>query len=495
MMPLTTVSIDIEARLAKLEAGFGKATQIAQRNARNIERAFGGVRTAVSGVAGALAVALPASFLTQAVRNTLSAIDAFNDLKDATGASIENISGLDDLARGTGTTFQTVSDVLVRFNKNLKDARPNDEISRVFKALNLDIAELRRLDPAEALQRTARALGNYADDGGKARTIQELFGKSVREAAPFLNDLAEAGELNAKTTTQQAQQADLLNKQLARLEASATNAGRSIVSRFVPALNAILQTFNDKGLLAALDEFGNRAFDWERSQTRKQIKVLESDIADLLAQSATVDSELFSGLEVAGAARSGLTDADVKRAERIEALQLRLRDLRAKERDLQTGVGGGRGVINPPEVGAKRPSLGDAVDTAGIDKARRAYVELIRTVGERITLTQSELDNGEKLGEQQRFAVEIVTRLADAESRFTDVQKRAVTGQLERLLALDQAARQGARAGRAARAFAGDRAARAGHAGCRGTAPHRGQRCAGGLLAGDRLVGASAAQA
>ena len=60
----------------------------------------------------------------------------------------------------------------------------------MLKAIGLNAQELRRIDPAEALQRVAVALNRYSDDGNKARIVQELFGKSVREA-PFMKDLAE----------------------------------------------------------------------------------------------------------------------------------------------------------------------------------------------------------------------------------------------------------------------------------------------------------------
>jgi hypothetical protein len=437
---LAVVTIDLEARLAKLESGFDKAALLAQRNAQRIERAFGGVRTAISGAVGALAVALPAGFLLAATRNSLNAIDAFNDLKDATGASIENISALDDIARRTGGTFETAADTLVKFNNQLKNARPGDDTSRIFKALNLDVAELRRLDPAEALQRTAVALARYADDGGKARAIQELFGKSVREAAPFLKDLAEAGELSAKTTTQQAEAAEQLNKQLFRLEANATNAGRGILSTFVPALNAILEAFNKNGLIAALDAFEERI---QRGNLGAYIKTVEADISKLERSAEALSRNVTARVERFGPPGRAIESNNVAQVEaELAKKRALLKELQRVNLGLSDGAaGGGRGLVNPEQV-APRLNVPEKIDTAGIDKARRAYADLIRTVTERITLQQSELDTGEKLGEQQRFALEVVTKLADAESRFTDVQKRAIAGELEKLLALDEGNRR-----------------------------------------------------
>lgn len=246
-MPLATLSIDLKAELARFEAGMDKAGRIAAKQAAQIDRAF----AAVSNTAKALGAVVGAAFagvsFGTVFRESVNAIDAFNDLKDATGASIENISALDDIARRTGGTFEDVSSVLVKFNQVLGDAKPGSTAAAIFKQLGLSVAELRKLDPAEALQRTAEALNGFAGNGDKARITQELFGKSVREAAPFLKDLAEAGQLNATVTTQQADEAERFNKELAKLQANATNFARDITSDLLPALNRWLENLEKIG--------------------------------------------------------------------------------------------------------------------------------------------------------------------------------------------------------------------------------------------------------
>jgi Lambda phage tail tape-measure protein (Tape_meas_lam_C) len=446
-MPLATLSIDIEAKLAKLEQGMSQATRLVQKNASQMERAFSGIRTAGSAVGGALLAAIPVAFVSALVattRSTLNAVDGFNDLREATGAGVGNISALDDIARRSGVTFDVAADALVKFNQQLKDSKPNDDTSRIFKALNLDIAELRKLDPAEALQRAAIALDRYATDGNKARAVQDLFGKSVREAAPLLRELAEAGTLNAKVTVEQARHVKEINDQLDALEANVVNAARGIILRFVPALNSLLSTLTNDGLLAALDRFGNSAFDWEGSQTRKQIKVLEADLDDLQKRAAVVDSGFLDRMKTLGGAGAigsiGDNSADI--AQQIATKQEQLKKLRAVNLGLNEGLaGGGRGLVNPAAAVPLPPSLvvqGKA-DTAAIDRAKKAYDELIRTVTERITQQQSELDNGKKLTEAQTFALDVIGKLAAADAKYSDVQKRAVTADLERLIGLEKA--------------------------------------------------------
>jgi hypothetical protein len=200
---------------------------------------------------GTLGANLAATFsvgaLTAFVKTTVSGIDALNDLKDATGSSIENISALEDVAARTGTSFETVGTSLIKFNKALSDAKPNSQIELALKAIGLSAKELKAIDPAEALRTAAVALSGFADDGNKARIVQELFGKSLREVAPFLNDLAEKGKLNATVTTEQAKQAEKFNHELESLAKNSKDAGRAIVSDLLPPINKLFERANNAG--------------------------------------------------------------------------------------------------------------------------------------------------------------------------------------------------------------------------------------------------------
>ena len=190
-----------------------------------------------------LGVSLSAGATFAFVKGIVNGIDALNDLRDATGASIENISALEDVAARTGTSFDTVGAALVKFNGALNSANAGTDAARAFQALGLSVADLKAQDPAEALRKTAVALAKFADDGNKARLVQELFGKSLREVAPLLNDLATQSALVGKVTTEQALQAERLNQQLAALAKNSQDAARAIVSQYLPAMNAALQNF------------------------------------------------------------------------------------------------------------------------------------------------------------------------------------------------------------------------------------------------------------
>lgn len=211
---------------------------------RGLER----MQSTASSLAGAMAsigAGLSVGALVAFVKSTNDAVDALNDIKDATGASIENISALEDVAARTGTSMDTVTNALVKFNGALKDAKPGSGAEQAIKALGLSVADLKNLDPAEALLETAKALNTFEDDANKARLVQELFGKSVKDVAPLLKDLAEQGKLVATVTTQQAEEAEKFNKELFNLQKNVTDASRALAGPLVSAINETIQEFRD----------------------------------------------------------------------------------------------------------------------------------------------------------------------------------------------------------------------------------------------------------
>lgn len=264
-MPLATLSIDLVAQLARMEEGLKRAVQINERTAAQIEGRWGAMRSSALAVGGALMGGFSAGAFVAFTQEVIDSIDALNDAKDATGATIENLSALENVARRNGGTLDEVTGILVKFNGVLKEADGKNAASQALRAIGLDAAELRKVDPAQALLEVATALEKYEDNGNKARVVQELFGKSIREAAPFLKDLAEAGQLNAKVTTQQAEQAERFNKNLAELRTTLGDAARSIVSEGVPYLNEFAKALKrsaDEGtlLLDTLKLLGTNGF-------------------------------------------------------------------------------------------------------------------------------------------------------------------------------------------------------------------------------------------
>lgn len=197
-------------------------------------RAGGALSVVALGTAG-IGVGFGAAF-----KQLANDLDNLNDASDVLGDTVENISALEDVARRNGAGLDLVVTAVSKLNKVLSEANPNSPVAQALRTIGLDAAELRRLDPTEALQRVAVALNGYANDGNKARLAQELFGKSLKDVAPFLKDVAETGQLNAAATAAQAAAAERFNKELAALTTNASNAGRSLAADLLPTINKLL---------------------------------------------------------------------------------------------------------------------------------------------------------------------------------------------------------------------------------------------------------------
>ncbi|KQP35871.1 hypothetical protein ASF44_21480 [Pseudorhodoferax sp. Leaf274] len=191
-----------------------------------------------------LAGAATAAFA--AFKTNVNSLDAFNDLRDITGSSVENLSALDSIARQTGASFDTVQSALVKFNLGLSGMEDGGSgAAEIIRNLGLSVTELKALDPAEALRRVAVAFGEYGDTASKARNVQALFGKSVAEVGPFLKDLAEQQRLVGTTTDEAVRQSELFNKHLSSMRANVVDLGRSLTSDALPAINTFLQNLRD----------------------------------------------------------------------------------------------------------------------------------------------------------------------------------------------------------------------------------------------------------
>lgn len=346
---LATLSINLEARLAELQEGFDKAARVADKNASLIEARYNKLASTAAAVGAAFAGAFAADRLVQFFRTTLDGLDALNDLADATGASVENLSALEDIAARTGTSFDAVGSALVKFNAQLAQARAGSETAETLKRLGLNAEELRRLDPAEALQRTAVALAGFADDGNKARLVQELFGKSVREVAPLLKDLAEAGKLNASVTRAQVEEADRLSKALSNLGREAEQAKRRILGPFIAAADQFFR-LQDQVKAAGFKDVLQASFSFNTTELQS-LDNLNQRLAGIVGRYV----ELKQVVDAAAAAGKAPPQEFLRELQNLERQERFIRILQ-KER------GGGR--EDGPRSGSELPVLPDVKDRA-----------------------------------------------------------------------------------------------------------------------------------
>lgn len=344
----------------------GAAFKSVGKELGDLQSRAAGLGAALSRIAPGLTAAFSVVGITAFVKRTIDGIDALNDLSDATGASIENISALEDIAKRTGTSIDTVGTAVVKMNQALGNSKPGSDVAKALNAIGLEAKELKQLDPAEAFRRIAVALAKFADDGNKARLVQELFGKSVREVAPLLKDLATQTELVGTVTTEQAKAAEAFNIQLFNLQKNATDAGRAITFELLPALNSYFRALSrlpqNVGILAE----GTRAsFDSET------LKIAVSRVEQLQQLMNKDPGNESLAKQLAGARAE---------ADRLLAVAFKAGEAFRKMLPAPTstpGAGGGRGFVNPEVV--PRQSIGDiSFGGSGSKKDKKDYPTAIK---------------------------------------------------------------------------------------------------------------------
>lgn len=366
----TETAIVITAQTGQAEAGMrGLAGSV-----EGVSGKLMGMKNLAGSLAGVLSIGAFAGF----VKSTINGIDALNDMADATGASIENLSALELMAGRTGTSFDTVGAALVKFNQTLQAATPGSAAEQSLKQIGLNVAELKRLDPAEALRQTAVALNGYADDGDKARLVQDLFGKSVREVAPLLKDLAEQTKLAGPVTKAMADEADQFNKNLAVLETNLKNVGRALVTDLVTGINKAAAAMKDSGLIAGLQTLLTGDDEYKNN---KRLVELTNDL--LRAENA------LSASRARDAQYGDKSLATAAAEKRLAAIKAELQTVQSMRQVLEGGATGPAPAVDANTPGTKR--VGAGAD-AGDIKAQNAL--LMQMAG----LTASFNEDWERLG-------------------------------------------------------------------------------------------------
>lgn len=344
-MALATLSIDLVAQLANLQSGMDKAGRIADQRAAKMAKSFESVRLAAIGIGAALGTALSAAGLVSLFRAANDGVAKLKELKDATGASIENLSALEDIATRTGTSMDTAGKAVIKINQALNAAKPGSNQAQALEALGLSVENLRKLDPAEALRQVSVAMNQFAEDGEKARAAQFLFGEEIKIIAPLLKNLGVQGEYVAKVTTEQALAAEAFNNQLASMQKNVTDVAREISGPLVKALNTLFERAKGEGWLASL---------FTPTEVQRSIaKAQELSLAITNVGNALMRAEALSKqTSLPGVVRAKwASDAKALRA-RLEELQRQAFATSAalKGVGLDSKAGAGRGFVNPKPV-------------------------------------------------------------------------------------------------------------------------------------------------
>ena len=257
---LGTVSIDLEARLAKFESDFGRAARIASKEMEKMRRQVDSQLSAVnrrmesfaSGVGNAVKGVLAgfgAGALGALLKNAVNTADALSEMSQRTGVAVERLSGLSYAARMSGTSVEGLEKGLKGLARSVDGAtKVGTESGAVFAAMGVSIKDasgnVRGMD--DILADVADKFAGYEDGAQKAALAQKLFGKAGAELIPLLNEGSagiaeltdEAERLGLVISGETAQAANELNDNIDKLKSQADAFANGVVQSVVPALAA-----------------------------------------------------------------------------------------------------------------------------------------------------------------------------------------------------------------------------------------------------------------
>src|SRR3990167_4610807 len=236
-MAFASLTIDLNARLAKFETDLGKAAQISQRHAQQMQRAFSRVGSTLA----ALGAGISFGAAIAGIRNLVDGAAKLDDLAEKTGASVEELSKLEQVVRIGGHQMEVAETAMIRLTKAIHGG--DEEAKGAGKALavlGLNAEELRKKDTAEALRIVAESLNQYADGAGKTALAVDLFGRSGAQALPLLKDLATEQGIAVRVTAEQAAEAEELQKSLGRLGNQIRGVAQAFTLDMLPALERFI---------------------------------------------------------------------------------------------------------------------------------------------------------------------------------------------------------------------------------------------------------------
>lgn len=297
------VSLGLDA--VQFTAGLTKAEyQLRQLNS-SIQR-FGGN---VKGIFASLGVGISVAGIVAFGRETVLTAEHLRNLATDTGSSVEELSRLSNIAKISGSDFDTFQGALLRLSTGLSGS--GEDASKVAKALQF--LGVSAKDPANALQETADKLSKFADGAGKVAFARDVFGKSGGVFLSTLKSIAEnTDQVNTKTT-EQAENATKLAEQIRSLGTNSTTLANVFLNNLVPAISAVADglvtaTKAAGGLGVGLNAFLTNAFNKSGN--------FKSDLADIddaigraqkrvsdAQNDPSVSAKLFDKLGLEGTAR------------------------------------------------------------------------------------------------------------------------------------------------------------------------------------------------
>ena len=239
MANLASLVVSLEANIARFESDLTKAEQVTRRAMDTIANVSESAMKAVKGALAGMVAAYTFDAFADGIKGAIESAAELDQMAKKTGASVEALSGLKSAAKLSGTSLEEVGGGLQKLSKAMYEAAGGSQKQvDLFKTLGITTTDAsgKLRDSGEVMLDLAKKLDSMDSSTQAVATAQLLLGKRGAELLPFMQDLAEIGELNARVTSQMAAEADAYEKNLIRLEGRKKSLYTTIAAGVLPAV-------------------------------------------------------------------------------------------------------------------------------------------------------------------------------------------------------------------------------------------------------------------
>lgn len=244
---LGSLVVDIGANIATLKTDMQAAKSTVEQAMGGITRAAQSAKSAL----GLLGVGFGAFEVAGSIKSAIDFGDKLKDMATATGASVEQLSFLDFVAKQSNTSLDALASGVGKLQRNLADVASGkgEKAADALRLLGLNAKTLAQIDVVSQLTTIGDALQRLQNPAQRAQAGAALFGKSVQELVPLLLEgrgglqamLERFIQLGGVITGKQASLFDGFNDGLAELSVAARGASAVIATDIAPALTTFVR--------------------------------------------------------------------------------------------------------------------------------------------------------------------------------------------------------------------------------------------------------------
>lgn len=216
-----------------------------QRDMKGVASTSQHLQSVLGGIGVGLGVGGLAAALVNTAKRAIEAGSRLHDLGMRVGVGAGKLAEYEYAAVQMGGSLDSVVTAIRFMQRNMSEATDKtSEIARAFKALNIDVTELRKLKPDEAFDAVVKAIGALGSQYDQTAAAQMIFGRGSAEILALLRDggdelrrmQAEYRKLGFVMTDEMAARLDAAGDSVQRLQTTWQTFATSFVSEIAPEI-------------------------------------------------------------------------------------------------------------------------------------------------------------------------------------------------------------------------------------------------------------------